>query len=335
MAWPAETLLLKEAVVKFTLLIRIVVPVVAFLTMLGMVVGSTTPIYASNPAAVTPTGEPATRTPPPGPSNTPETRPTLTPQPQPSNTPESRPTFEPSPEPTNPSIPEPTNTRPRDVEGERKGVSIWIRKELLTPNPQIGQELEFRLVINNNGDLTAQDVVVTDPLPSFLQLVNVSTTRGTINTDGNTVTVEVGPVGAGDTVYITIVALLLENPPEGAVNSATVRTSSNDEESDNHSTVRIPRDGGAVEGQVTRTPVIELTQTAAAIIPEATLEVTPELTEEAVLEPVAPTATPAIPARLPTTSDDGSGTLIIVFAALACMSLVLGLALRRQGRPRA
>jgi uncharacterized repeat protein (TIGR01451 family) len=306
--------------VKFTLLTRIVVPVVAFLTVLGIFSGSTTPTYASHPAAITPSAEPATRTPPPVPSSTMEVRPSITPEPQPSNTPE--------PEPS----PQPTNTRPRDVEGERKGVSIWIRKELVTANPQVGQELEFRLVVNNNGDLTAQDVVISDPLPSWLRLVSATSTRGTVNTDNNTVTVDVGPVGAGDTVYVTIIAQLSENPPAGAnTNTATVRTSSNDDDRDNRSTVTIPRIGGDVEsdqGQVTRTPVMELTATALA-------EVTPEPTLEATLGPVPPTATPAVPARLPTTSDNGGSTMIGLFAAIACLSLMLGLALRRQGRTRA
>lgn len=298
---------------KFTLLTRIVVPVVAFLTVLGIFSGSTTPTYASHPAAITPSAEPATRTPPPVPSSTMEARPSITPEPQPSNTPE--------PEPS----PQPTNTRPRDVEGERKGVSIWIRKELVTADPQVGQELEFRLVVNNNGDLTAQDVVISDPLPGFLRLVSATSTRGTVNTDNNTVTVDVGPVGAGDTVYVTIIAQLSENPPAGGnTNTATVRTSSNDDERDNISTIRIPRIGGDEESEVTRTPVIELTATAEA-------EITPEPT----LELISPTATPAVPARLPTTGDNGGSTLVGLFAAIACLSLMLGLALRRQGRTRA
>lgn len=92
------------------------------------------------------------------------------------------------------------------------------RTGTITPNPgvtkgvspssaKIGDKLTITLKITNNGSAPATNVVVKDSFNtySYLDIYNLTTTKGTRNITGRTAIVNVGSVAPGETVNITIV----------------------------------------------------------------------------------------------------------------------------------
>jgi len=92
------------------------------------------------------------------------------------------------------------------------------RTGTITPNPgvtkgispssaKIGDKLTITLKITNNGSASATNVVVKDSFNaySYLDIYNLTTTKGTRNITGRTAIVNVGTVEPGETVIITIV----------------------------------------------------------------------------------------------------------------------------------
>ena len=57
------------------------------------------------------------------------------------------------------------------------------------------------------------DVVVTDDVSQYLEILEVTTTQGTVTIEGQTVTVEIGVVGPGFVVKIVIRTRLREDTP--------------------------------------------------------------------------------------------------------------------------
>jgi uncharacterized repeat protein (TIGR01451 family) len=224
-------------------------------------------------AAITDTVEPPTRTPTSGPTT----------PPGPTNTPGPAPTREPSskPEQADPAI----------------------TKEVNVGDAKIGDEVIFTIRVTNNGPGTADDVVVTDPIPDYMDVIEATTTRGDVSSNGRTVIVTIGKVPAGDEVTIRIRVRVNERaaPPEGR-NSASVSTSSpGDDPSNNSADVTF-----AILGPPTPT----------AVPGEAT-----------------PTATPAGPAILPPTgtAEDSSGR-VSMLAALGLAALLLSLLFHGKSR---
>ena len=122
---------------------------------------------------------------------TPTATPTVTP------TPTARPTVRPTQTPIPPS-------------GEPDLV-IVKRGDPLEALP--GEEVTFTLEVTNQGQAAAVDVVVTDDVPQYLEILEVTTTQGTVTIEGQTVTVEVGVVGPGFVVEIVIRTRLREDTP--------------------------------------------------------------------------------------------------------------------------
>jgi uncharacterized repeat protein (TIGR01451 family) len=67
-----------------------------------------------------------------------------------------------------------------------------------------GQEVTFTIEVTNRGRQAAVDVVVTDDVPEYLEIMEVTTTQGIVTVEGQRVTVEVGTVGPGYFVEIVI-----------------------------------------------------------------------------------------------------------------------------------
>jgi len=67
-----------------------------------------------------------------------------------------------------------------------------------------GQEVAFSLHVVNRGNIAAVDVVVTDDIPAYLEILGVTTTQGAATIDGQRVTVHVGTMGPGFEVTIVI-----------------------------------------------------------------------------------------------------------------------------------
>ena len=75
-----------------------------------------------------------------------------------------------------------------------------------SPDPVIaGENLTYTLKVKNDGPSSAQNVVVTDMLPSDTSYVSYTSSKGTCSEDTGIVTCELGTVAKGATVTITIV----------------------------------------------------------------------------------------------------------------------------------
>ncbi len=168
--------------------------------------------YGAPLAALTPTAEPATRTPLPQPTNTAAPA-TATEQPRPTLTPTDLPAANDTPTPQ----PHERNQRANPV----------LTKSVEPDEAQIGDTVDFALTVTNHGDKTAEDVVVTDPLPDFLDVLDVSIDKGVAAIDGRTVTVSIGPVAPDEVITIHIRAQVNgQAQPPGGTNTARLTTSS-------------------------------------------------------------------------------------------------------------
>jgi uncharacterized repeat protein (TIGR01451 family) len=238
---------------------------------------STTGTAAAPLTAITDTVEPPTRTPTSGPTNTPV--PTATP---------GGPTKTPAPTPTHGSS-KPDRADPA------------ITKSSSVSEAKIGDEITFTISVTNNGPNTADDVVVTDPIPDYMDVIEATTTRGNVSSNGRTVIVTIGKVPAGDQVTIRIRVRVNERAqPPGGRNSVSLTTSSPGDNPSNNSS------------EVTFAIIGPPTPTGQALTP-------------------LPTATPLPPVILPTTgaADDTSGRTVLL-AALGIAALLLSLLFRSK-----
>jgi uncharacterized repeat protein (TIGR01451 family) len=169
--------------------------------------------YALPLAALTPTAEPPTRTPlggTPGPTLPP--RPTV----QPTATPDTPPTS---------STPKPATERADPA----------VTKSVSPSEARIGDIVDFTITVTNHGGETADDVVVTDELPNFLDVTGSSTSKGTIATNGRTVITTIGTVAPGEIVIIHIQAQVnAQALPPGGRNSVSLMSSNNSDDPDNN-----------------------------------------------------------------------------------------------------
>lgn len=92
-----------------------------------------------------------------------------------------------------------------------------------------GTNLTYTLQVTNNGPAVAQNVVVTDPLPSQVTYTSSSTTQGSCSLSGTTVTCNLGSIGVGGLVIVTInVNAATFSSSTLATNTATVTASTSD-----------------------------------------------------------------------------------------------------------
>jgi len=227
--------------------------------------------------ALTDTAEPATRTP--------TSVPVLTNTPGPTNTPRPTATREPS---SKPDLADPA-----------------ITKESSVSEAKIGDEITFTIRVTNNGPGTAEDVVVTDPIPDYLDVIEATTTSGDVSSSGRTVIVTIGKVHAGDEVTIRIRVRVNERAqPGNGRNTVSLATSSPGDNSSNNGS------------EVTFVILGPATPTVPALTPVAT-----------------PTATPLPPVILPPTgAADDTSSRVLLFAALGMVALLLSLFFRRKAR---
>jgi uncharacterized repeat protein (TIGR01451 family) len=297
----------KISIIKYILLI-----IGAVLFVMGAAAG--VPAAHGAPlAALTPTAEPATRTP---------SQPTNTPLP---NTP----TQQPRPTLTPTDVPAATDTPTPQPHARNQRANPALAKSVSAAEAQIGDTLDFTLIVTNYGDKTAEDVVVTDPLPDFLDVVDVTTDQGTATIDGRTVVVTIGAVAPGAVITIHIRASVNERaqPPVGA-NTATLTTSSDSNDtSDDVASVSIAITPGLVLA-ATPSPTAPLEQTAT---PEQ-----PAATTGGAVPRASGGAAQAPRQRLPHTGGaDAPTNSAWLLALLGLGAIVLSLVIGRQGRAKA
>lgn len=141
---------------------------------------------------------PPTDTPEPPPSPTSE-RPTPGPTPV-SPTPGPAPSATPSPAPAPPPAPSPELTVVKTV--DRTEVSP-------------GDSVTFVIQVCNVGDSTADNVIVSDALPSELELISASASQGVAIIEGNGVRAEFGSLAPGACAELTIGARVRPDVPPG------------------------------------------------------------------------------------------------------------------------
>lgn len=104
----------------------------------------------------------------------------------------------------------------------------------------IGDELDFTIVVGNRGSRAAEDVVMTDSLPAYLDILSVTAGRGDVSVDGNDVTVGIGRVEPGEIIVIRIRTRISARAPAPSIgfNTALITTTSpSDDPVNNRSTV--------------------------------------------------------------------------------------------------
>jgi uncharacterized repeat protein (TIGR01451 family) len=259
---------------KYGLAKYVLLAVGAILLMIAGASVGTASTAAAPLMALTDTAEPATRTPTSGPASTP--RPTATPGPAPTKTP-----------------------RPKSELADPA-----ITKSSSVSDAKIGDEITFTIRVTNSGPNTADDVVVTDPIPDYLDVIEATTTRGDVSSSGRTVIVTIGKVPAGDEVTIRIRVRVNERAePPGGRNSVSLTTSSpGDDPSNNSSEVSFN-----IIGPATPTAVLGLVAT--------------------------PTAEPVVPAVLPITgAADDTSSRVSLLATLGLGALLLSLLFHGRSR---
>lgn len=100
-----------------------------------------------------------------------------------------------------------------------------------TVNPSNGLPndiITFSIQVRNNETQPQTNVVVTDRILDFLEIVSVTTTKGTVTINGQDIRVDVGTLEPGETVTITITVRIrpTAQPNDTGINVANV-TSSN------------------------------------------------------------------------------------------------------------
>jgi len=104
-----------------------------------------------------------------------------------------------------------------------------------SPDPVVaGQQLTYTLSVLNNGPSTATGVTVVDTLPAGVAYQSATTTQGTVNRAGNTVTADVGQLASGASATITIL-VTVDPATRGTLNNeATVTGNETDTNPDNN-----------------------------------------------------------------------------------------------------
>jgi uncharacterized repeat protein (TIGR01451 family) len=191
------------------------------------------------PARPTSTAQPTFAPPTPAPP-TPTSAPTRPPatataapptaQPRPTEAPR-RTTGEPRPQPSDPTAPaqpaEPTQP-PNIVIVKTADQSIVKR----------GDKLVFTLEARNTGAAAVRDVVVTDVVPDAFEVIDLSSSRGDIVVDGQTVTAYPATLAPGESAIVRVTARVRAGAADGQQrNTALVTTSTpGDDPGDNTST---------------------------------------------------------------------------------------------------
>lgn len=126
-------------------------------------------------------------------------------------------------------MPTPTPLPPLPTSTPQIGVADPVITKHGEPEEALpGEEVTFTLEVTNQGQQSAWGVVVTDVIAEYLEILEVTTTQGTVTIEGQTVKVEIGVVGPGFVVEIVISTRVREDTPAPLdVENAALLTSPN------------------------------------------------------------------------------------------------------------
>ena len=98
-----------------------------------------------------------------------------------------------------------------------------------------GGSLSYTIVVTNNGPSTANNVVVTDVLPTGLTFTSGNATSGTVTNNSGTVTGTIASIAPGGSVTLTIVTAVSSSATGSLSNTATVTATETDSNTANNS----------------------------------------------------------------------------------------------------
>jgi uncharacterized repeat protein (TIGR01451 family) len=100
----------------------------------------------------------------------------------------------------------PVVTKPPPPQGDTSFADPYVLKAVGVAQVKSGDTIEFVLVVGNKGIVDAVNVQVRDTLPDYLDIVSVTTTKGTVTIDGRKILVDIGTVGVTELITIKITA---------------------------------------------------------------------------------------------------------------------------------
>jgi uncharacterized repeat protein (TIGR01451 family) len=105
-----------------------------------------------------------------------------------------------------------------------------------SPDPVIaGTLLTYTLIISNLSTSEATGLILTDTLPTQTTFISAAPSQGTCDESGGTVTCALGDLDDGGAMQVTIVASVSPSARGAITNTAHVRGSEADPESQNNS----------------------------------------------------------------------------------------------------
>ncbi len=129
-------------------------------------------------------------------------------------------------EPTNDGDADPNSNRTLDF-GVTPEIDLALIKTVDQPDKIAGQQVTYTLEIANNGDATAENVLVIDDLPDFMSIVSVNATNGGVVTQtgdpNGEIEISYASLAAQQTETITIIAAI---PASQAAATAVVNSAS-------------------------------------------------------------------------------------------------------------
>jgi len=126
---------------------------------------------------------------------------------------------------------------------------LAVVKTASTPNPVVGTNITFTIVVNNNGPSDAAAVVVNDPLPTGYAFVSATTSTGAYNNGTGAWTVGALANGASETLTITATVLATGN----YANTATATSTTGDPTPGNNTSTNTPTPVASADLAVTKT----------------------------------------------------------------------------------
>jgi uncharacterized repeat protein (TIGR01451 family) len=87
-----------------------------------------------------------------------------------------------------------------------------------------GEQITWVVTISNPSGAALSNVSITDTLIPELRINNVTTTSGTVNVSGQTVSVNIPTLNSGQTVTVEILTTVLRNPESGVFENTVILT---------------------------------------------------------------------------------------------------------------
>jgi uncharacterized repeat protein (TIGR01451 family) len=102
-----------------------------------------------------------------------------------------------------------------------------------SPDPVfVGSNLVYTITVTNNSQVSALNVVVSDPLPASVTLKSATTSQGSLGTNNNAIIGSLGSLNANSSAIIALT--VIPNMPGVLTNLAFVTTDSQDQNSGNN-----------------------------------------------------------------------------------------------------